>query len=241
LGSFLKTMSINKLWGFASGSPMVISHTLPSNRRYEGLATGLKQSFAEAGVDAYFIFIRGSRTRLQALREGRCQIAILSCFAAEGLQNNQDVMALSLPEGSFVGEHYVYYRPDSAQSGQNRIAAIDEDSYDQSQLTRIEFEGQDITYKTITFMNIHRYLSEKQVDLAIWTEEDMVNRLGSAIQRRPLANSTSTMIQKKNTKATLMVRRDDTATQAIIKKVLQPEKLIAIQQAVINGLIVPEY
>ena len=241
LGSFIKNMSIGRLWEVASGGPMVISHTLPSNRRYEGLATGIKQSFNEAGIEAYFIFIRGSRTRLQALREGRCQIAILSCFAADGLQKKQDTVALELPEGSFVGEHFIYYRQVADQPGQTRIAAVDKDSYDQFQLSKIEFEGQDVLYKNITFMNIHRYLTDKQVDMAIWTAEDMENRLGNSILRRPLSTKTSELVKKKNTKAALVVRSDDIATQAVIRKVLQPDKLIAIQQAVLDGLIVPEY
>ena len=68
LGSCLLEYSPGGLWNTAHGEPLVIAHTLPSTPRYEGLATALKQIFNQNGVEVYFIFIRGSRTRLQALQ-----------------------------------------------------------------------------------------------------------------------------------------------------------------------------
>ena len=71
LGSFLIDLSANLLWKSAVGEPLVIALTLPSNRRYEGLAGALKQAFWDEGIETYFTFIRGSCTRLKALRNNR--------------------------------------------------------------------------------------------------------------------------------------------------------------------------
>ena len=45
LGSTIQDMSIGKLWKIASSGPLVIANTLPSNRRYEGLAAAIKSSY----------------------------------------------------------------------------------------------------------------------------------------------------------------------------------------------------
>jgi DNA-binding transcriptional ArsR family regulator len=240
LGSFLVRQSVGRLWSAAMHQPLVIAHTLPSNRRYEGLATALKKLFNDVGIEAYFIFIRGSRTRLNALRENRCHIAIVSQFAAEGLRAKTEEIAATLAPGSFVKSHQVYFRSD-IKNQQPIHAAIDPDSYDQMQLSNIEFKDQPVDFHKITFMSIHHYLAEKKVDMAIWTEEDMENQLGNTISKRPLSEKTLEIVRGRNTKATLVTRTDDSATHALIQKVIDAVVIQEIQQAVISGALIPEY
>jgi hypothetical protein len=234
-------MSIGGLWGIARGEPMVIAHTLPSNRRYEGLATGLKNVFNRAGIDTYFVFIRGSKTRLKALRERRCHIAIVSQFAAEGLKSSQEQIASLLSPGSFSKSHQVFYRADIGKGKKTLDVAIDPDSFDQTQLSNIEFNGQDVNFQHITFMNIQHYLAAKNVDMAIWTEEDMAYRLGDNIRMRPLSDATLSIIRDRNTRAALMIRAEDLAACHLVEKLINPEEIAEIQSAVINGEIIPEY
>jgi hypothetical protein len=240
LGSILTRQSIGRLWDAAVNQPLVIAQTLPSNRRYEGLATALKKTFNAVGIETYFIFIRGSRTRLQALRENRCHIAIVSQFAAEGLQTPSERIASTLLPGSFVKSHQVFYRKDLPPN-QALTAAIDPDSYDQMQLSKIEFEGKKLKFKNISFMNIHHYLTENIVDLAIWTEEDMETRAGGQIASRMLAEGTIKEIGVRDTEAALVLRPDDNTTLALIRKVINEKEIEAIQNAVICGDLIPEY
>jgi hypothetical protein len=241
LGSFINNISIGKLWLLAVGEPLVISHTLPSNRRYEGLAAAIKQSFSDAGIEIYFIFIRGSRTRIKALRDHRCHIAITSLFAAQGLCQSTESVVLSLPAGSFVSAHQLFTRENTISSDKPLTAAIDPDSYDQMRLSEIEFQGREIEFKKITFMNILHYLSTNQVDMAIWTEDDMQSHLGTAITKHPLSAHTQEAADSTDTQAALIVRSGDSIVRAVIKKVLVPDQLIATQLAIIDGTIIPEY
>lgn len=240
LGSFLVRQSVGRLWAAAVNQPLVIAHTLPSNRRYEGLAAALKKVFNDAGIETYFIFVRGSRTRLNALRENRCHIAIVSQFAAEGLRSHSEETAATLLPGSFVKSHQVFFRKDM-KSDQSIKVAIDPDSFDQTQLSNIEFKGQPFDFHKITFMSIRQYLSEKKVDMAIWTEEDMENQLGNSISMRPLSKNTSEIVGGRNTRAALVTRFNDDATRALVQKVIDPTAIHAIQQAVISGALIPEY
>lgn len=241
LGSFLLSSSIGKLWNIAREEPLVISHTLPSNRRYEGLATALKKAFSDAGIDTYFIFIRGSKTRLKALREKRCHIAIVSQFAAEGLTTKSEELATILQPGSFAKSHQVFYRSDLEEGKKPIEVAIDTDSFDQTQLSNIEFKDVEVNYQRITFMNIQHYLAARKVDMAIWTEEDMENQLGDNIRQKNLSSSTQEILKGRNTKAALVVRADDLATCQLISKLINEFEISQIQEAVINGEIIPEY
>lgn len=241
LGSFLSDCHIGKIWNASSENPLVISHTLPSNRRYEGLATALKKAFSEQGIESYFIFIRGSKTRLNALRENRCHIAIMSQFAAEGLISKSETIALTLEPGSFVKSHQVFFRPDLTKNEKTLEIAVDTDSYDQTELSKLEFKDEDINCKKITFMNIRHYLLTKIVDMAIWTEEDMENHSRVGILNKPLSKSTLDTLQMSNTRAALIIRSEDTAIQCLIPRVINKNSISRIQRAVISGKIVPEY
>jgi len=240
LGSFLVRQSVGRLWAAAVNQPLVIAHTLPSNRRYEGLAAALKKEFNDAGIETYFIFVRGSRTRLNALRENRCHIAIVSQFAAEGLRTRTEEIAATLLPGSFVKSHQVFFRND-LKSDEFITVAIDPDSFDQTQLSNIEFKDRSIDFHKLTFMSIRHYLFEKKVDMAIWTEEDMENQLGNSIAMRPLSQKTAEIVGGRNTKAALVTRINDDATRALIQKVIDPAAIQTIQQAVISGALIPEY
>jgi hypothetical protein len=241
LGSFIKEISIGKLWQIAIGEPLVIAHTLPSNRRYEGLAAAIKGAFHYAGIETYFIFIRGSRTRIKALRDHRCHIAITSRFAADGLCESTEFVVLSLPPGSFVGAHRLFIRVNASGAGHPLTAAVDPDSYDQMRLSEIEFQGQEVEFKKTTFMNILHYLSANQVDMAIWTEDDMQNHLSDNIKKQSLSPHTREAAGTTDTQAALITRSDDAVIAAVVKKVLISSQLMAFQQAVIDGVVIPEY
>lgn len=241
LGSYIKDISIGKLWQLAVGEPLVIAHTLPSNRRYEGLAAAIKQSFNNAGIETYFIFIRGSRTRVQALRERRCHIAITSRFAAGALCRPAESIVLSLPPGSFVGAHRLFFRAGAFSDGGTLSAAVDPDSYDQIRLSEIEFQNQEVEFIRITFMNILHYLSTNQVDMAIWTEDDMRGHISSSIKQRALSSHTRDAAGTMDTQAALITRSEDHVVGAVIHKALIPSQLMEIQKAVIDGVLIPEY
>jgi len=241
LGSFIKDFSIGKLWQTAVGEPLVIAHTLPSNRRYEGLAAAIKGAFNDIGIETYFIFIRGSRTRIKALRDHRCHIAITSRFAADGLCEPTESVVLSLPPGSFVGAHQLFFRVNAPSTGHTLSAAVDPDSYDQMRLSEIEFQGQKVEFIKTTFMNILHYLVTNQVDMAIWTEDDMQSHLSNTIKKRSLSPHTREAAGTANTQAALITRSGDAVVGAVINKVLIPSQLMAVQQAVMDGMIIPEY
>jgi len=81
-GAFLVRRSVERLWAMMNTGPLVIALPLASSPRYEALATAIKQMLTSAGLDVILTFTRGSRQRLQAVRDGRCHLAAMSSCAA---------------------------------------------------------------------------------------------------------------------------------------------------------------
>lgn len=241
-GSALLDKSIGKLWQISENEPLVISHTLPSNRRYEGLAAALKTIFINAGIDTYFIFIRGSRTRLNALRDKKCHIAIVSQFAAEGLCKQDERISLTLPPGSFVSEHQIFTNSAVMNTDKELTVAIDPDSYDQSELTKFEFNDNPGTvFKKVNFMNIALSLRQKEVDAAIWTRDDMEKEIVREFHNRELSPSTRQKSLGKDTQAALVIRSENSILDTLINEMVNVEEVLKIQNKVIEGSIIPEY
>jgi hypothetical protein len=244
LGSFICSRSLGVLWTIAEQGPMVIGFPLTSSLRFSGLATGLKKLLSEAGIEAYLIFIRGSQTRIQALREGRCHAVAMSVFAADKLCTGEEVIQLSLPPESYVARHRVFYRTPLLGKERPLRVAIDRDSIDLSCIAELEFAGQAVEFVPVPYVLTHRRLVDGHIDAAVWSSDDMhgyISQQHGQIFDQPLSESTINQIGLSDTSAALVVPVWRTSVHAVIRNVLRPEKIVEIQQKVLNGEIDPEY
>ena len=145
LGGHLSNVSMAGLWSAAEGAPLILALPLPSNLRGQGLATGIKTVLEGHGLDTFLTFVRGSRNRLRALREGRCHIVVMSGLAAQ-ISEEPDLRITLLPEQTFAEERRVLlHRPDpgsSAPEHQPLRVVIDSESADLQYITELEFAGQ---------------------------------------------------------------------------------------------------
>jgi hypothetical protein len=241
LGSFLEGRSVGRLWQIAKDEPVVVAHSLPSHRRFEGLAGGIKRLLSDEHIQTYSIFLRGSLTRMRALEEKRCHVTVLSRFAADDLCHDEEEIVLTLPPGSFITGHKVFYRPRKDGIDRPLRVAIDRTSYDHYRLTELEFKDQDVTFVDTNATLIRRLLVEGVVDAAMWTTDDMEFHLIPEVLERPLSESVLQAIGDTDTCAALVIRADDQLTRNLIKSVIDIEALIAYQKAVILGEIVPDF
>ena len=135
LGSYLESRSIGGLWGIAEQKPLVIALTIPSNLRFEGLATAIKTMLLENEIETYLIFIRGSSTRMKALRENLCHAVVLSQLSVEGECGNEEHVVLTLPSGSWLKENQIFSRANRIEQNVPLRVGVDPDSYDHYRIT----------------------------------------------------------------------------------------------------------
>ena len=241
MGSLVLSLSRSKLWGVIEKGPMVIGMTLPMHSRFEGLATGLKRSLDRAGIETYLIFIRGSRTRLKALKDNRCHVAVMSGLASEELGQKDFETILSLPPGSWVSGYSIFYRPSAISQEHAMRVAIDPDSFDHRRLTELEFEGQEVQFKSAPFVQFPRLIKNGEVDAILWTTDQEEAYLGDDISYRALSPHVMKMAGDKSISATLVTRPESTAIRAVFLANIDIDEILAIQKKIVLGEMIPEY
>jgi YhfZ-like protein/helix-turn-helix protein len=239
LGAFLVSRSLGPLWAAAEGGPLVVSLPLASSLRYEALATAIKQLLTTAGLEVFLIFVRGSRQRLQAVREGRCHLAAMSSFAAAELCSPDDRVVVELGPNSYNTGHRVFYS--SGQPRQPLRVIVDRHSADQQLLTALEFTGSDVELLPAMTGQITRLLTNGQADAAVWTIDEMqATRLGGILDR-PLGDSVRARIGDTDTRAVLVGRTSDAGVMQAVAGQVDAAQVAKIQAAVMSGRVVPEY
>lgn len=241
LGSFISSRSLGELWNLAEGDPLVIAMTLPMHRRFEGLATGLKRALEQAGIATYLIFIRGSRTRLKALREKRCHVAIMSGLAADELSSHGEEILLRLPPGSWVSDYSIFYRHPLPEAGRLLRVAVDPDSFDHKRLTELEFSGQEISFRRASFVQFPRLLKNGDVDAILWTTDQEEAFSGGGIVHRPLSDVVMQLVGEKSVSATFVAQANSDVVRAVVKAAINADDIMEIQRKVVGGEMIPEY
>jgi hypothetical protein len=240
LGAFLVERSLGRLWATSENGPLVISLPLASSPRYEALATGIKQLLTKAGVEVFLIFVRGSRQRLQAVREGRCHLAAMSCFAAEELCGADADVVLEMGPQSYNTGHRVFYSV-AAQDPHPIRVIVDAHSVDQQRLTALEFEGADVVSLPATTAQITRLLETGQADAAVWTADEMLVRRPVGVLDRPLAPRVLELIGDRDTRAVLVGRHADAAVLRAMTAPIDVAEVARLEVDVMEGRVVPEY
>jgi YhfZ-like protein/helix-turn-helix protein len=240
LGAFLVSRSVGRLWAASEGGPLVVSLPLASSQRYEALATAIKQLLTAAELEVFLIFVRGSRQRLQAVREGRCHLAAMSSFAAAELCGPEDRIVVELGPDSYNTGHRVFYSATDADRHPLRVI-VDRHSADQQLLTALEFAGTEIELLPAMTGQITRLLTNGQADAAVWTSDEMqATRLGGILDR-PLAPSVRARVGDSDTRAALVGRASDAGVMSAVIGRLNAAEVARIQEDVMSGQVVPEY
>jgi hypothetical protein len=240
LGAFMVNRSVGRLWAIAANGPLVISLPLASSPRYESLATAIKQLLSASGVEVFLIFVRGSRQRLQAVREGRCHLTAMSSFAASELCGPEDSVVVELGPDSYNTGHRVFYSAANPDPHPLRVI-VDRHSADQQLLTALEFTEPDVTLVPAMPAQIARLLTNGQADAAVWTVDEMQVRRPDGILERPLKPEVRAKIGDRMTRAVLVGRAAEAASLRAVTQPIQPDDVASIEADVLAGRIVPEY
>jgi hypothetical protein len=240
LGAFLVSRSVGRLWAAAESGPLVVSLPLASSQRYEALATAIKQLLTRAGLEVFLIFVRGSRQRLQAVREGRCHLAVMSSFAATELCGPGERVMVELASDSYNTGHRVFYA--DADDGRHPLRVIvDQHSADQQLLTALEFTGVDTELVPAMTGQITRLLTTGLADAAVWTSDEMQATRLEGIRERPLAPAVRARVGDTDTRAALVGKASDAEILGAVTAQIDAAEVARIQREVMSGQLVPEY
>jgi hypothetical protein len=241
LGAFMVRRSIGRLWAVAeNGRPLVIALPLASSPRYEALATAVKQLLVRSEIEVFLVFVRGSRQRLQSLRDGRCHLAAMSAFAAAELCSPDDAVVAELPALTYNTGHRVFYTATGSDSHSMRVI-VDQHSADQQLITALEFTGSDVELLPAMTAQIARLLAEGRGDAAVWTMDEMRVRWPVGVLDRPLSPAVRERVGDRDTRAVLVGKAADAAVLRAVTASVDGAEVERLQLDVMAGRLVPEY
>jgi hypothetical protein len=240
LGAFMVDRSIGKLWEAIDGGPLVIALPLASSPRYEALATALKHGLTAVGLEVFLIFVRGSRQRLQAVRDGRCDLAVMSAFASGELCGPDDAVVQELWPHSYNTGHLVFFT-ERARTARPIRVLVDRHSADQQLLSALEFAGDGVTMVPAMTAQIARMLADGRGDAAVWTADEMLVNRPPGLFDRPLSPAVIERIGDRDTRAVLVGRAADADILRATTTNLAGPEAEQMQTDVLAGVVTPEY
>lgn len=242
LGTFLVDKDIELLQEIAGISPLIGSMPLPYSRKYEGLATGIIQTFEMEGKKIHLIYMRGGLNRLETIRTKRSDFAIVSKLTAEKILSKYPNLKIikRLGAGSYVSTHKIFLANSSERSIKNGMRiGVDYDSTDQMKLTYSEFSDMDVEFVRINYMQLFDMLNSQQIDAAVWSSDD--SRLTKAFSSIDFQTTKAKKLAEDTSEAVIVI--DGEREKEFLEKwgSVQTEEILAIQKDVESGRKIPKY
>lgn len=240
LGTFITFIDYKKILEFTDINSIVGVMPLPYSRLYEGFATGLYKTMEKSKIPFNLAYMRGAKSRMDAMNKGRYDFAIVSKLAAN--QSIAEGMKISIVmefgEYTYVSEHaLIFNNPHKKSIEDGMKIGIDKSSFDHSMLTLRQCEGKQVTLVDLAYNQIISKVMSGEIDAAVWNVDEIVERKIN-IKHYPLSkNEFSNM----DTEAVLVMNNRDREIGSFITRFLNREDVLNYQKKVILGEITPSY
>ncbi|QDI90402.1 transcriptional regulator [Salicibibacter halophilus] len=241
LGTFIAQMDAQKVLEIAGIGPLVGVMPLPYSRKYEGLATGLVEGFEYRDIRVNLAYMRGAAQRIDALKSGRYDFALLSRMAAErAVEESQGLeIALIFGESTYVSGHDIFFHdPEARKIESGMRVGIDYTSPDQFLLTEYECAGLDVRFTDVNYMQLFDMLKNGELDAAIWNKDE--GRIMTQLNHTAFCSSQAIAFSQKVNEAALVVEKDHRETKHRIKQ-LDLGYVRDVQHKVEEGTVYPRY
>jgi len=243
LGTFIREIDYPLIWSLIGQNHIVGGMPLPYSRRLEGLATGLNETFDQAGVALNLVYTRGALNRLQALVRGKFDFVIISRFAFNNAIEYGFAIdeVLSLGIGSYVGQHIILLADHEKQEIEDGMrVGIDPSSIDQVLLAKEACAGKNVKYVEINYMNLMVAMQKGQIDATIWNQDDFYAS-SHAFKAIPLSRTTQFKEAQENTEAVIAVGKGNRLVLQTLQSVVNKELIRDIQKQVMENQLMPIY
>ncbi|WP_416729913.1 GntR family transcriptional regulator YhfZ [Fictibacillus sp. JL2B1089] len=240
LGTFLRNKDVPNLLKYAGTSRIIGVMPLPYSKKYEGLASGFNSEFEKLDVNLNIAFMRGAKLRLEGVKEGRYDFALVSKYSAvEAIKENKELdIALAFGMNTYVSKHAVIF----ADGKNNKIKkgmkiGIDSFSTDQKTLTMAETKHLDVKYIDLNYMHLLQHLKAKSIDAAIWNTDEIDSEM---YHTAPLSSALASREEQQITEAVCVINKSNKKLKYLLH-LLSVTELKTMQQKVEEGKHIPRY
>jgi hypothetical protein len=118
---------------------------------------------------------------------------------------------------------------------------VDLQSSDHTRLTNVEFSGQNVQMRSVSYVHITQLLKNGEIDAVVWNMDHMEDLNDPAIAYRPLSEKTMQEVGEKALSAAFVGKKGDAAVRSLLQKLVDAGTLMEIQKQVVEGKILAEY
>ena len=236
LGSYIKKINNEILMEKSVFGSLVGVMPLPYSKRYEGLATGIKNNFENYKVNFYFAYMSGSEVRLNFLRKGIYDFAIVSRLAYEIEKEKCDDIEVifGFGEKSYVSRHVLLK---AAGIGKIRKIGVDKNSEDQKYMTRECITSKDCEYIEISYNETLKLLKNNIVDAIIWNYDEIEEKQ-IKVDYEELPNKE---VLNRANEAVLVIKKQNKMLKKLTEKIINVKYIEEIQKQVLENMMLPSY
>ncbi|TFJ94259.1 GntR family transcriptional regulator YhfZ [Lentibacillus salicampi] len=239
-GSFIKKLDRSILLEKAELTAIIGAMPVAYSTHFQGLATGLNQTFLESDIPLILAMLRGSKNRIHFLKSGRCDFIITSRLTWEGIQQDKALRLLfTFGPGSNIENQVLIMAEnnDEKEITDGMRVGIDSSSNDHMRLTLQECEGKSVQLVEMSYGQSLQKLLAGEIDATVWDAGAGFHRPPPSLKVLPLTRRN--VESDANTEAVLIVRSDSGALQDLISQLIDPQEVIAMQRKVIAHEVPP--
>ena len=249
-GTFVARRHLGRLWAIAGLGAVTGAMPLPDSREGAGLAAGLRNEFDLLAIPLQMRYMHGSAARLEAVRKGRADFAVLSAAASVSAREGAGAgrwIERDLGPCSYYSEDSlgVLTRPGLRDKGGTATwrVGIDRDSYDHMHLTLAEFppEVGRYEYKTQDYQRLPAAVAGRVIDTAVWHRITLpipLELLG--VTWRALVNPRAIDMKDAVSRAVVLARCDRREIEALLRR-LDVERIRESEDEVVRGEAPPVF
>ena len=242
-GTFIREINYPLIWSLTGQDYVVGGMPLPYSRRYEGLATGLHETFNQAGVSLNLVYTRGALNRLRALEKARSDFVVLSRFALNNAIEHGLAIeeVLGLGSESYVGQHIVLLRDHDKKEIEDWMrVGIDPSSIDQVLLAKEASRGKDVEFVETNYMNLMSALGKGQIDATVWNSDDFFAS-SYPFNAVPVPTTEELARTQENTEAVIAVAKSNQLVLQTLRSIVNKELVRHVQKQVMENKLTPNY
>ncbi|HEY4599936.1 MAG TPA: GntR family transcriptional regulator YhfZ [Cerasibacillus sp.] len=240
LGTFMIKKDTHLLKEIAGVGELIGAMPLPYSRLYEGLATGLIEISEQMLNRINLAYMRGAKQRIEGLKSRRYDFIVLSQLAAEEAMLKDDQLEIIVNFGprTYVTAHKIFL----ADSAYNKIengmrVGIDYTSLDQSKITLLQCKDIDVEYVSLNYMQLYESLLNGSIDAAVWNADEA---RAKAFKQVEFTTEDARSNALKASTAVILIEKERHSVRDYLMW-LDKEKIIAIQELVVNHQKIPYY
>lgn len=242
LGTYITGLDYQKLWDISGLGSILGLMPLPYTKRYEGMATGLYETFRQADLPFNLAYMRGASYRLQMVEKGIYHFAVVSKLAVRHVETTGKRFKIihEFSEESYVTKHGVILRQGLKELKSGIKVALDESSPDQSLLTKKECQALQVEYVPTAYNQILARIETGEVDAAVWNLDELQEKSisGHIIS---LKNEEARELDRDGTKAVLAIDFSNGYIGEIMARLVNFLKIEQIQSKVVKNKKIPMY